>query len=241
MKRENSESIINFHSDFNRFVDETCLVLEGLQLPCSPLQYVLRQELVNQDGLWLEFGVGGGHTLNLICEYRRKGSVYGFDSFEGLPTDWRPGFLKGAFKQTKVPQVKSNAILIKGLFEETLPRFLTIETTQSISLLHIDCDLYSSTQTVFSYLGSRLKKGSIIVFDELIGYPSFEKHELKAFYEFGRLGTHKFQWIGINGTQTGKELVDYCQYGEMGERWFPQTVPLKERVAVRVLSLNNKK
>ncbi len=61
MNQENSESIINFHSDFNRFVDETCHILEGLQLPCSPLQYVLRQELVNQDGLWLEFGVGSGH------------------------------------------------------------------------------------------------------------------------------------------------------------------------------------
>ncbi len=142
MNQENSESIINFHSDFNRFVDQTCRILEGLQLPCSPLQYVLRQELVNQDGLWLEFGVGSGHTLNLICEYRRKGAVYGFDSFEGLPTDWRPGFWKGAFKQTKVPQVKSNAILIKGLFLKILClNFLAVETAQSISLLHIDCDL----------------------------------------------------------------------------------------------------
>ena len=200
MNQENSENIINFHSDFNRFVDETCRVLEGLQLPCSPLQYVLRQELVNQDGLWLEFGVGSGHTLNLICEYRKKGTVYGFDSFEGLPTDWRPGFLKGA---------------LLSKIENTGATFLTVETARSISLLHIDCDLYSSTKTVFSYLGSRLTTGSIIVFDELIGYPSFEKHELKAFYEFGRLGTHKFQ----------------C--------WFPQSVPLKERVAVRVLKQTN--
>lgn len=230
------QSIINFHQDFNRFVEDSCCILPGMQLPISPLQYVLREKLVNQDGLWLEFGVGSGHTLNLICEYRLQGTVYGFDSFEGLPSDWRPEFPKGAFKQPSLPQVKSNATLIKGLFEDTIPQFIAAQTQQYISLLHIDCDLYSSTKTVFSYLGARLTKGSIIVFDELIGYPGFEEHELKAFYEFALASEKKFQWIGINGTKETKELLKYAQYGPMGELWFLQSVPIKQRVAVRVLS-----
>ncbi|MBW4613115.1 MAG: class I SAM-dependent methyltransferase [Desmonostoc vinosum HA7617-LM4] len=207
-----------------------------MQLPISPLQYVLREKLVNQDGLWLEFGVGSGHTLNLICEYRLQGTVYGFDSFEGLPFDWRPEFPKGAFKQLKLPQVKSNATLIIGIFEDTIPQFIAAKNQKYISLLHIDCDLYSSTKTVFDYFGARLTKGSIIVFDELIGYSGFEQHELKAFYEFALASEKKFQWLGINGTKDTKELLKDAQYGSMGERWFPQSVPLKERVAVRVLS-----
>ena len=103
-------------------------------------------------------------------------------------------------------------------------------------MLHIDCDLYSSTKTVFSYLGARLTKGSIIIFDELIGYPGFEEYELKAFYEFALASEKKFQWIGINGTKETEELLEYAQYSPMGELRFPQSVPLKQRVAVRVLS-----
>lgn len=209
MNQNNSKNVINFHPDFNRFVDETCSVLEGLQLPSFPLEYVLKEGMVNQDGLWLEFGVASGRTINLICKYRKKGVVYGFDSFEGLPEYWRSGYPKGTFKQAKVPEVKSNAVLKKDLFADTLPQFILAQRTEPVSLLHIDCDLYSSTQTVLSYLGSRLTKGSIIVFDELIDYPGFEKHELKAFYEFGRLGTHKFQWIGANDVQTRKKSLDY--------------------------------
>ncbi|MBD0390456.1 MAG: class I SAM-dependent methyltransferase [Nostoc sp. C3-bin3] len=230
------QNIINFHQDFNRFVEDSCCILPQMQLPISPLQYVLREKLVNQDGLWLEFGVGSGHTLNLICEYRLQGTVYGFDSFEGLPLDWRTEFPKGAFKQPELPRVKSNAALIKGLFEDTIPQFIAAQCNSYISLLHIDCDLYSSTKTIFSYLGEKLIEGSIIVFDELIGYPGFESHELKAFYEFALASKKKFQWIGINGTQETQELFEYAQYGSMGEPWFTQNVPLKERVAVRVLS-----
>jgi Macrocin-O-methyltransferase (TylF) len=230
------QNIINFHQDFNKFVEDSCRVLPQMQLPISPLQYVLREKLVSQDGLWLEFGVASGHTLNIICEYRLQGTVYGFDSFEGLPSDWRPGLLKGAFKQLELPQVKSNATLIKGLFEDTIPQFIAAHTQQYISLLHIDCDLYSSTKTIFRYLGEKLTNGSIIIFDELIGYPEFKENELKAFYEFAHVSDKKFEWIGINGTQETQELLEYAQYGSMGELWFHQDVPLKERVAVKVLS-----
>ncbi|GAA6622680.1 hypothetical protein NUACC26_085040 [Scytonema sp. NUACC26] len=54
---ENMQNIINFHQDFNRFVEDSCRILPGMQLPISPLQYVLWEKLVNQDSLWLEFGV----------------------------------------------------------------------------------------------------------------------------------------------------------------------------------------
>ncbi|GAA6622679.1 hypothetical protein NUACC26_085030 [Scytonema sp. NUACC26] len=103
-------------------------------------------------------------------------------------------------------------------------------------MLHVDCDLYSSTKTIFRYLGEKLTEGSIIVFDELIEYPGFEEHELKAFYEFALASEKQFQWIGINGTQETQELSEYAQYGSMGEPRYTQDVPLKERVAVRVLS-----
>jgi hypothetical protein len=53
-----------------------------------------------------------------------------------------------------------------------------------IAFLHIDCDLYASTKTVFDILSDNLVSGTVIVFDELYNYPGFDKHEIKAFTEF---------------------------------------------------------
>ena len=48
-------------------------------------------------GTALEFGVGEGHTLRMIAQQM---PVIGFDSFTGLPEDWRPEYPKGAFAWT---------------------------------------------------------------------------------------------------------------------------------------------
>ena len=75
--------------------------------------------------LWLEFGVASGHTINYISKFTND-TVYGFDSFEGLPEKWRDGFDKGAFTRNgEFPNVNTNVQLIKGWFNETLPNFIT--------------------------------------------------------------------------------------------------------------------
>jgi hypothetical protein len=52
--------------------------------------------------------------------------------------------------QGKFPDVRINVQLIKGWFNETLPKFTNLlESDDKIALLHIDCDIYSSTKTVF--------------------------------------------------------------------------------------------
>lgn len=43
-------------------------------------------------GVALEFGVGKGESTRIIAEHM---PVIGFDSFTGLPEDWRDGFPKG--------------------------------------------------------------------------------------------------------------------------------------------------
>lgn len=137
-----------------------------------------------QDGLVLEFGVHTGSTISHIGLSRPHQTVYGFDSFEGLPEDWRPGFPKGAFALGRLPSVPTNVKLIKGWFSDTLPPFAVVHTGQTISLLHVDCDLYSSTVTIFSELKDMIMPGTIILFDEFFNYPYWEMHEVKAFEEF---------------------------------------------------------
>lgn len=151
------------------------------------------------DGLWLEFGVYRGRTICNISENTEK-IVYGFDSFEGLHEEWDKNNPKGIYTLNGVipegaidgedsqspyrmkPWPK-NVKLIKGFFEETLPKFLE-ENKEDIAFLHIDSDLYSSCKTILNLLNGRIKENTIIAFDEMIGYEKFREHEIKAFAEF---------------------------------------------------------
>jgi predicted O-methyltransferase YrrM len=126
-------------------------------------------------GMALEFGVGGGESTSLIAAHM---PVIGFDSFKGLPEDWRDGFPAGMFAQDTIPHIP-NAELIVGLFEDTLPTF---DPPDHVGLVHIDCDLYSSTKTVLDHI--RLDPGTIVVFDEWHGFDGCEDHEQRAWREF---------------------------------------------------------
>jgi hypothetical protein len=145
-------------------------------------------------GLFMEFGVATGTTIRRIAA-KTSEQVYGFDSFEGLPENWRSGFGKGAFAG-EAPQVPQNVTLIKGWFEDTLPPFLASHPAP-VSLLHIDCDLYSSTSFIFKCLGDRIKTGTVIVFDEYWNYPGWREHEYKAFEELKESGRFRAEPIGF--------------------------------------------
>ena len=136
-----------------------------------------------KDGMILEFGVYSGATINRISSVTKK-TVYGFDSFEGLPEDWRNnhGLSKGHFA-CNIPEVNSNVELIVGLFDQTLEKFLE-DHLDPVAFCHIDCDLYSSTKSIFDKLKNRFFSGSILLFDEFTIYPGWEDHEYKAFIEF---------------------------------------------------------
>jgi hypothetical protein len=163
------------------------------------LDYALKQ--ATNDGLFLEFGVFKGETINFISS-KVKNTIYGFDSFEGLPEDWREGFEKGSFA-TKIPKVNPNVNLIKGWFDNTLPEFLK-EHEEKCYFIHIDCDLYSSTKIIFDLLKDRIED-TVIVFDEFFNYPGWLEGEYKAFNEF------------INKSN-GKYTVEYIAYNKFGEQ-----------------------
>lgn len=136
--------------------------------------------LVPGAGTALEFGVHTGHTLRRIVTAMPAGSrVVGFDSFEGLPEFWRDGFGPGAFRTT--PPVVPGAELVVGLFGDTLPAW---PVPADVVLVHVDCDLYSSTRTVLEHMGPYLAPGVLVVFDEFHGYPGAEAHEARAWAEW---------------------------------------------------------
>ncbi|MGK5172857.1 class I SAM-dependent methyltransferase [Geodermatophilus sp. CPCC 205761] len=150
-------------------------------------------DLAPADGLVLEFGVATGDTLRRVTAKRCP--AHGFDSFEGLPEDWRTGFAKGAFAQ-HVPDVPG-ATMHVGWFEDTLPGFFA-EHSGPIAFAHMDADLYSSTVTILREGEDRFVAGTVLLFDEYFNFPGWEHHEHKAFMEFIDRTGHEFEYLAYN-------------------------------------------
>ena len=194
-----SQSTANL-TEFISEVRTSCLSRK-LKLKLTPIVAVFRDppfaDVVRPfcDGLWLEFGVFRANTLNHIAYHKKRfcgpnsTPVYGFDTFAGLPTAWRPGFAAGTFNTygtniTVLPNVR----LVRGLFIDTLPGFLRMIDAingyhSPVSVVHVDCDIYDGARDVLFLLQSRLVPGTIIIFDELFNYPGYEQHEIKALFE----------------------------------------------------------
>lgn len=147
------------------------------------------------EGLVLEFGVRHGHSIRHIADHV-NGAVFGFDSFTGLPSSWahEP---EGVYStEGELPDVPANVTLIPGWFDETLPKFLE-QTTGDIRFCNIDCDIYSSTNTVLELIAPRIKPGSVLVFDEYIVNPTWREDEFKAFQDAVTKFDWKYRYLGF--------------------------------------------
>ena len=146
-----------------------------------------------EEGYYLEFGVLNGESI--IDAYRQiRGhvtSIYGFDTFEGLPsvlqdssdqlgTTLNPlSANQGTFKTMDVEEVHrliclscridpNNLKLVKGLFSDTLPKFDTSEFKGKGPLLgvYVDCTLYSATKQVLDFVSPFIETGTWLFFDD---------------------------------------------------------------------------
>lgn len=152
---------------------------------------------VQTEGLFLEFGVGRGKSMRWIAS-AVKDTVHGFDSFDGIQEHWN-GNPIGSFAQKQLPKVPDNVVFHKGYFNKTLPGFLESHAGP-IAFLHVDCDLYSSTVSIFGELGHRLQPGSIILFDEYYNFHRWQQHEFKAFQEFVATSGLVYEYIAFSVT-----------------------------------------
>lgn len=154
---------------------------------------------VTIDGLYAEFGVNSGGTISYIARQKPDCTIHGFDSFEGLPEDWSGNAMAAGFfhRKGRLPKVPANVVLHRGWFDTTATRFAA-ENDGPLAFLHVDCDLYSSTATIFEALGDRIVPGTVILFDEYFNYPNWKAHEHKAFTEFQERSGRTFKYIGYS-------------------------------------------
>jgi hypothetical protein len=179
------------------FVEKHLLMARALDSKYMVLNHALSKLPPGKDGLYCEFGVYRGGTINHVAR-QIKSKIYGFDSFQGLPEAWRDALPASTFTlKANLPKVENNVELIAGWFDATLPGFVE-KHPGPLMFLHVDCDLYSSTKTIFKFLGNRLGSGSVIVFDEYFNYPGWQQHEHLAFEEFIKETGHRFEYLAYN-------------------------------------------
>lgn len=135
-----------------------------------------------------------------------RSTFTGFDTFEGLPEDWH-FFKKGAFNHD-VPQVPdSRAKFVKGLFQDTLYKFLkNYNRQENVKLvLHMDADLYSSTLFTLTMMAPYMRPGDVVFFDEF----NIPNHEFSAWHDFTRSYYIKYEIAGAvnNFYQTAFKIV----------------------------------
>lgn len=134
------------------------------------------QAVSSLEGDIVECGCFKGGSAILMGLWLKENNVdkeiHVFDSFEGLPepdSTKDKGFKKGQFSSQYdrvVDRFKTNQLdnvhFYKGWFSHTIHQF---PKDKSISLCHIDCDLYTSTQDCLP-LYNKIVKGGHLIFDD---------------------------------------------------------------------------
>ena len=169
---------------------------------------LLAQRSRNGDGLgdYLEFGVYVGTSM--ACMHRALHDLghdgvrlFGFDSFEGLPSDarheedgyWRPGMYRADVELTRERLSEAGVdwdrtVLVEGWFDETLTPERAAELgIERASVVMVDCDLYTSTKQALAFAEPLLADQAVLVFDDWtadLGGDGRLVGERRAFEEF---------------------------------------------------------
>jgi hypothetical protein len=164
-------------------------------------------------GQIFEFGVFKGKSINFMAKYlselKDDRKIIGFDSFKGFSEGWSGVDRKytiSHFDQSGVlPKVEPNVELVDGFIEKTLPIYIESNKLDTVAFVHIDTDTYTPAKVALSLLKPFLKKGSIILFDELCGYPNWRSHEYKALTEV--FDENEYEFLGFAQSRPRAQLI----------------------------------
>lgn len=135
-------------------------------------------------GDYAEFGCFSASTFTLAWGAAQlvghPAHLWAFDSFEGLPPSTDPrdahdGWVEGAMSMTESLFVdrclerglpRDAFTTVAGYYSDSLAKDAPGDRPETICFAYIDCDLYTSTRDVLSFLGPRLCNGAVVAFDD---------------------------------------------------------------------------
>ncbi|MBM3857111.1 MAG: macrocin O-methyltransferase [Verrucomicrobia bacterium] len=164
-----------YQSSFQCVEKET--LLRGLHL--KNIFMILKYGISDRSGDIIEFGSYRCGTAVFIAKVAQAlgytGTIYALDTFEGIPDanaeidfHCRGDFEKNSFEilRDRICELGlSNLVLVKGLFEETLPKLLP--TMNKVVLAHIDCDVEASTRYAISAIEKQMADGGYMIIDDV--------------------------------------------------------------------------
>lgn len=163
----------------------------ALQIYTEPFRRVVEYtNLCHVEGDITEFGTFHGFTARmfteLMKEYGDKRTLLLYDSWQGFPATvgeidsnckevkegyWKQGDCNPALgieTEVRIASILDSILpgqikTCRGFYQDTVkPEYLP----KSISILHIDCDLYESTLLVLEKVRPLLSEGAVILFDD---------------------------------------------------------------------------
>ena len=173
-----------------------------------PLHEHVAQLVAGGPIAYLEFGVWQGETFRrwLTLNGDPGSRFVGFNSFEGLPEDWEGGRSKGTFSTGgKAPTIDDpRGRFVVGWFQDTLYDFLKSFDVSCQLVVHVDCDLYSSTLFVLCALDRHMPPGTLVIFDDFHSL----LHEFAAWLDYRRSFNRTWEPVALvaKGSQAAYRL-----------------------------------
>lgn len=153
---------------------------------------------------YLEFGVRQGRSMKrMMSRFTHPDAIFhGFDSFEGLPEQWRK-MQPGTFStQGQIPQLDdSRARFVKGWFQNSVPGFLAQTDLKKANplLVHFDADLYSATLFLLTTLWHHTNEYYFI-------YDEFLRDEVIAMHDFSRAFPIEYEFFAQTTTSSYTQI-----------------------------------
>ena len=171
------KTTISFHD----YIKKNFLFIKNLNN--NPLLYVLKNNLVNQNNVWLDFDTQNGEPANLISNYHSNSPVYSFH-----------------FNKKKITLLNKNITPINGPLDIALNIFIEkYSNNEPIHFINFNGNNYFDTKIIFEKLISKIDDSCIIIFNHFINYNGYIQKSFKAFYEISQEYNIDFDTIGVNG------------------------------------------
>jgi hypothetical protein len=166
---------------FRDFIKKNFLLIKNLNT--NPLLYVLKNYLVNQNNVWLDFDTNNGEPANILSNYHHDSIVYSFH-----------------FNKKKFSFLNKNIVLINGPVEISLNIFIEkYLNNDMIYFMNFNDNNYFIIKNILVKLISKIADSCILIFNHFINFNGYIQNSFKAFYEVSQEFSLDFEIIGVNG------------------------------------------